>query len=76
MAPTFDESTLSQYDGREGRPAYVAYRGKVYDVTDGPNWVNGEHINHLAGVDLTEQMDDAPHGDEALEDYPVVGDYV
>ena len=29
----FTEESLARFDGRDGRPAYVAYQGKVYDVT-------------------------------------------
>ena len=28
-----DRETLSQHDGKEGRQAYVAVEGQVYDVT-------------------------------------------
>ena len=24
---------LKQYDGKEGRPAYIVYKGDIYDVT-------------------------------------------
>ena len=29
----FTKESLAQFDGKDGRPAYVAYQGKVYDVT-------------------------------------------
>jgi predicted heme/steroid binding protein len=25
---------LARFDGREGRPAYVAYKGDIYDVSE------------------------------------------
>jgi predicted heme/steroid binding protein len=34
---------LKQYDGRNGRPAYIAYKGKVYDVTDDLIWIEGDY---------------------------------
>ncbi len=64
---------LAEYDGTDGQPAYVGYRGKVYDVSAGPNWTAGAHYEHIAGDDLTDVMDDAPHGDEVIEAFPVVG---
>ncbi len=69
---TLDE--LADYDGTDGKPCYVAYKGKVYDVTAGPNWVDGVHSEHYAGEDLTEAMEDAPHDEEVMEEMPVVGE--
>lgn len=64
---------LAEYDGKNGK-AYVAYQGQVYDVSDSNLWENGTHRDiHSAGKNLTEEMDDAPHGPEELKDYPVVG---
>lgn len=69
----FTLDDLKQFDGREGRPAYVAYDGAVYDVTDSPMWPDGDHEGmHEAGLDLTEAHDDAPH-DVHVVDFPKVG---
>ena len=73
----FTLEELKQYDGKEGSPAYVAYKGKVYDVTDDFLWVDGDHQGeHAAGKDLTEQMTQAPHGEETLERVKVIGTLV
>jgi len=64
---------LKRYNGRNGEKAYVAFRGKVYDVTESSFWKEGQHEEmHSAGEDLTEMMADAPHGDEVFEQMPVV----
>jgi len=34
---------LKLYDGREGGRAYIAYKDKVYDVTDEYLWIDGDH---------------------------------
>ena len=69
---TLDE--LKQYDGREGRRAYIAYAGKVYDVTESFLWTEGDHQGqHAAGKDLTDDMKLAPHGEETLERAKLVG---
>jgi predicted heme/steroid binding protein len=69
---TLDE--LKKYDGKEGRPAYIAYKGKVYDVTADYLWVDGDHQGeHVAGKDLTEEMTRAPHGEVELEMVKVIG---
>ena len=70
----FTLEELKQYDGRDGRPAYIAYKGKVYDVTDSFLWIDGDHQGqHAAGKDLTEDMALAPHGEEILERIKIVG---
>jgi predicted heme/steroid binding protein len=70
----FTLEELKKYDGKEGRPAYIAYKGKVYDVTDNYLWTDGDHQGeHVAGKDLTEDMTNAPHGEENLERVKLIG---
>jgi predicted heme/steroid binding protein len=65
---------LRLFDGKDGRKAYVAFGGKVYDVTASYSWRNGAHqVLHLAGCDLTLEMKDAPHGEDLLIRFPVIG---
>lgn len=72
----FTLEDLKQFDGRDGRPAYVAYKGMVYDLTESSMWVDGDHEGmHAAGGDLTVEHDDAPH-DEHVLDFPEVGKLV
>jgi len=69
----FTMSELSQFNGKNGNPAYVGYKGKVYDVTESYQWGDGEHLGHIAGKDLTDQMEIAPHGEDIMERMKVVG---
>jgi predicted heme/steroid binding protein len=71
---SFSLDELSKYDGTGGNPVYVAYQGKVYDVSEGTNWGDGSHYQHAAGEDLTEDMQDAPHGAEVMGRFPIVGE--
>jgi predicted heme/steroid binding protein/uncharacterized membrane protein len=65
---------LSRYDGKEGRPVYVAHQGKVYDVSKSPLWKTGVHMKrHASGRDLSVDIGGAPHGPEVLERCPQVG---
>lgn len=65
---------LEKNDGKNGKPAYFAYNGKVYEVTDSAMWLDGEHMGmHQAGKDLTEDLDMAPHGAEHFEKLKYVG---
>jgi len=70
----FTLQELKQYDGRDGRPAYIAYKGKVYDVTDSYLWIGGDHQGqHEAGKDLTKEIALAPHGEEMLQKVKLIG---
>lgn len=72
----FSAEELATFDGKDGHPAYFAYKGKVYDVTTSKLWKLGEHYGLSAGQDLTEKMAGAPHGEEVLAKLPVVGSFV
>ncbi len=70
----FTLEELAKYDGKNGNRAYIAFKGKVYDVTDSSFWLGGDHLGaHVAGKDLTEEMDLAPHGPENLDRVKIVG---
>jgi predicted heme/steroid binding protein/uncharacterized membrane protein len=65
---------LSSFNGKDGKPIYIAFQGKVYDVTKSPLWAKGLHMNrHPAAKDLTGEISAAPHGPEVLERYPQIG---
>ncbi|MBS7627057.1 cytochrome B5 [Candidatus Bathyarchaeota archaeon] len=70
----FTEEELTEYNGKNGKPAYVGYKGKVYDVSASFLWRDGTHqVLHRAGMDLTDALEQAPHGGDVLEKFPVVG---
>lgn len=69
----FDPGTLSSFDGKEGRPAFIAYKDRVLDVSSLKLWKNGVHMKHLAGHDLTDSLPKAPHGEEKLEGLSFMG---
>jgi predicted heme/steroid binding protein/uncharacterized membrane protein len=66
--------TLSKSDGKDGHPVYIAYKGRVIDVSKSRLWQTGVHMGrHAAGTDLTAEIGAAPHGPEVLDRYPQVG---
>ena len=70
----FDIAELENYDGNNGKPVYVAYKGKVYDISDSKLWRNGLHMKrHHAGQDMTADIQGAPHEPDVLERFPQVG---
>ncbi len=69
----FTPETLSNFDGRDGRKACAAVNGIVYDLSESPLWKNGKHARHIAGMDLTTAIKQAPHGPEKLDNFPKAG---
>jgi predicted heme/steroid binding protein len=69
----YTTSELSKFNGKNGNPAYVGYKGKVYDVTASMQWSDGDHLGHEAGNDLTESMEIAPHADDVMERFKAIG---
>jgi len=58
---------LLSFNGSEGRAAYFAYKGQIFDVSQSKFWKNGSHFGrHKAGVDLTDILRQAPHGEEKI----------
>jgi predicted heme/steroid binding protein len=71
------QQELEENDGKNGKPAYIAYKGKVYEVTESSFWMDGEHLGmHYAGKDLTEEIEMAPHKEETLQRVKLVGELV
>lgn len=69
----FTMDQLAGFDGKDGRAAYVAYQGVVYDVTESAMWGDGDHEGmHFAGADLTAEHDEAPH-EVYVTDFTEVG---
>lgn len=66
---------IKEFNGKEGRPAYIAFKGKVYDVSNSSLWKDGVHLgSHFAGEDLTESIVRAPHAEEVLRKYHIIGE--
>lgn len=64
---TVSEAELRRNTGERGTRKYVAYEGRVYDVTDCPKWRLDLHENlHFPGQDLTGELPDAPHEEEVF----------
>lgn len=69
-----DLEELAENTGREGKPVYIAYQGKIYDVSGSKLWKTGTHMRrHSSGKDLTVDLGAAPHGPEVFDRYPQVG---
>lgn len=64
---------LSQYNGKNGAPAYVAVNGTIYDVTNVAAWAAATHFGLSAGHDLTQQFNSCHAGQPILSKLTVIG---
>ncbi len=70
---TLCEDELRKRDGTGGT-SWIAFEGKVYDVSASHQWRRGIHqVVHRAGRDLTRDLKAAPHDAGPLERFSVVG---
>lgn len=64
---------LKRYDGREGRPAYIAVDGKIYDVSTEPTWGGATHFGIQAGNDVSKEFKSCHNDMNILSKLKVVG---
>lgn len=69
----YSRSQLALRNGQDREEIWVAYLGVIYDVTSSRLWRNGQHYEHWAGQDLTEEIVDAPHNEQVFDKFKVVG---
>ena len=70
----YTKSQLALRNGQDKEEIWVAYKGKVYDVTSSRLWKNGKHYEHWAGQDLTHELPNAPHTEEVFKKFMVIGE--
>jgi predicted heme/steroid binding protein len=70
---TYTPSQLALRNGQDKPEIWVAYHGKIYDVSASRLWKKGMHYEHWAGQDLTDELEDAPHTEKVFEKFMVVG---
>src|SRR4030067_454965 len=70
----FPLEEVQRFDGKEGKPIYIAFKGKVYDLSASPLFQGEKRMRcHIAGEDLTKDIDMAPHGEDLIFKFPLVG---
>lgn len=72
----YTRSQLALRNGQDKPEIWCAYKGFIYDVSASRLWRNGQHYEHWAGQDLTEELADAPHTEEVFNKFTVIGKLV
>jgi predicted heme/steroid binding protein len=67
---------LALRNGQDRKEIWVAYEGKIYDVSTSRLWRDGKHYEHWAGQDLTAELKDAPHTEHVFQRFEVVGELI
>ncbi len=71
--PSYTTAQLALRNGQDKPQIWVAFEGKIYDVSTSRLWKNGKHYEHWAGQDLTDELKDAPHSRQVFEKFQVIG---
>jgi len=71
--PTYSKQQLALRNGQDKPEVWVAYEGKIYDVSKSRLWRNGKHYEHWAGQDLTTELANAPHSEKVFDKFEIIG---
>ena len=71
--PSYTKSQLALRNGQDKPEIWVAFEGRIYDVSESKLWRKGKHYEHWAGQDLTDELKDAPHSRQVFEKFSVIG---
>jgi predicted heme/steroid binding protein len=73
---TLTASELAEYNGKKGKPIYVAVDNLIYDFSDIRAWKKGRHHGHTAGADLAAELMKSPHKKAVLKKRKPIGHLV
>lgn len=73
ILPEYTRSHLALRNGQDKPEIWVAYKGMIYDVSISKLWRSGNHYEHWAGQDLTEELKDAPHNENVFDKFKIIG---
>jgi predicted heme/steroid binding protein len=71
--PEYTKHQLALRNGQDRDEIWIAYEGNIYDVKKSRLWRDGNHYEHWAGQDLTEELQDAPHTDYVFDKFQIIG---
>ncbi|MFA6261707.1 MAG: cytochrome b5 domain-containing protein [Bacteroidia bacterium] len=71
--PGYTRNQLALRNGQDREEIWIAFQGLIYDVTSSRLWRRGQHYEHWAGQDLTEELRDAPHSQSVILKFACIG---
>lgn len=71
--PNYTRQQLALRNGQDREEIWVAFEGRIYDVSKSRLWREGKHYEHWAGQDLTPELVDAPHTNKVFDKFEVIG---
>ncbi|GGF35318.1 cytochrome b5 domain-containing protein [Echinicola rosea] len=72
----YSRQQLALRNGQDKPEIWVAFKGKIYDVSRSRLWKNGKHYEHWAGQDLTDELVDAPHTANVFDKFEPIGQLI
>ena len=73
VLPVYSKAQLALRNGQDRDEIWIAYKGQIYDVKKSRLWSRGNHYEHWAGQDLTDELKDAPHEEYVFDKFEVIG---
>ncbi len=73
LLPEYTKNQLALRNGQDRPEIWVAFLGKIYDMTSSKLWKNGKHYEHWAGQDLSDELADAPHSAVVFDKFSLIG---
>lgn len=71
--PSYTRQQLALRNGQDREEIWVAFKKNIYDVSSSRLWEKGQHYEHWAGQDLTDELKDAPHTEKVFEKFEIIG---
>jgi len=65
--PLVNRAKLALHNGQDRPEIWVAWLGKIYDLSESRLWRHGKHYEHWAGQDLSEELKESPHGQRVFD---------
>ncbi len=73
---SYNKFQLALRNGKDKDDIWIAYKGIIYDASSSKLWRGGNHYEHFAGQDLTDELPDAPHTEQVFERLKVIGNLI
>ena len=73
LLKSYSKAQLSLRNGQDKEEIWCSYNGNIYELSKSRMWANGQHYEHWAGQDLTDELKNAPHDEKVFEKFKIIG---